>query len=192
MDINFCFSYILFHLSGQKHLTSSNKSIWCSLLYITLLHTSSEHTIHIPDKKSAMLSTGKNLWQQIMAWPLLGTGVCVCFVSLMVYVQCENFSVWDYVHTLRTGPVQDETAPLWKILTVPMRVDRIQICLWETKQALVSVCKFAFVCMCKWKRWSMTFNTRKTLEVQRSKSTTLLNIYWAVPWPIVIISWKLY
>lgn len=25
-----------------------------------------------------------------MAWPLLGTGVCVC---LMVYVQCENFSM---------------------------------------------------------------------------------------------------
>lgn len=35
--------------------------------------------------------------------------------SLMVYVQCENFSVWDYAHTFRTGPVQDKVAPLWKV-----------------------------------------------------------------------------
>lgn len=38
----------------------------------------------------------------------------------MVYVQCENFSVWDYAHTFRTGPVQGKVAPLWKVFPVPM------------------------------------------------------------------------
>lgn len=30
--------------------------------------------------------------------------------------------MWDYVHTLRTGPVQDKVAPLWKVFPVPMGV----------------------------------------------------------------------
>lgn len=167
MDINFCFSYILFHLSGQKHLTSSNKSIWCSLLvHHTPAYIIRTHNTHPWKEISNVIDWKESLATDYGLATIGNRCVCVFCKFNGVCPVWEFLYVWDYVHTLRTGPVQDEEAPLWKILTVPMRVDRIQICLWETKQALVSACKFAFVCMCKWKRWSMTFNTRKTLEVK--------------------------
>lgn len=103
------------HTGGQIHLSGLPA-------YIVITHNI--HTIHtstIRNQQFYLLERicGNRLWPGHY-WKQVC--VCVCCKFNGVCPVWEFLYVWDYVPTLRTGPVQGEVAPLWKVLTVAMRV----------------------------------------------------------------------
>ena len=57
-----------------------------------------------------------------------------------------RISLWDYAYTLRTSPVQDEVAPLWKVLTHPVRVGQ-NTDMFVRNKASIGLCVHVCICM---------------------------------------------
>lgn len=80
--------------------------------------------------------------------------------------------MWDDVRTLTTGPVQDEVAPLWKVLPVAMRAGQNTDVFVRNKSKHWPLRARLHLCACVSERDGARplILEKNTLEEQRSKA----------------------